>query len=107
MYHITRTQDWQKAQAEGSYQADSLLKEGFIHCSDQEQIIATANRYYRGAGGLLLLKIDETRLQAGVRRENLEGGSILFPHIYGPLNLDAVVAVYPFIPGEDGLFSLP
>jgi uncharacterized protein (DUF952 family) len=107
MFHITHAEDWRKAQAEGSYRADSLVSEGFIHCSDAQQIIATANRFYGGVTGLLLLEIDARLLKAEVRRENLEGGTPLFPHIYGPLTLDAVVGVFRFEPDENGRFSLP
>jgi len=92
---------------EGSYQADSLKSEGFIHASTRSQVLSTANRFYHGQTGLLLLAIDEQRLEAGVRFENLEGGGELFPHIYGALNLDAVVKAVPLEARPDGSFVFP
>ena len=67
----------------------------------------TANRYYAGQAGLVLLRIDSDRLNAEVRYENLEGGESLFPHIYGALNLSAVSGAVDFPPGADGRFTLP
>jgi uncharacterized protein (DUF952 family) len=107
IYHITPREEWERARASGSYQADSLHSEGFIHCSTGEQVIATANRFYRGKSGLVLLAIETDRLSAPLKFENLEGGPILFPHIYGPLNLDAVAAAIPFPPQPDGTFQFP
>jgi len=107
IYHITSQREWQAAQAAGAYTADSLEREGFIHCSTGEQVVATANRYYAGQAGLVLLRIRVEALRAEVRYENLVGGETLFPHIYGPLNLEAVEGAADFAPGVDGRFSLP
>jgi uncharacterized protein (DUF952 family) len=92
---------------EGGYQADSLKSEGFIHASTRSQVLSTANRFYHGQSGLLLLSIDDQRLQAELRYENLEGDGGQFPHIFGPLNLDAVVKAVPFEPQPDGTFNFP
>jgi uncharacterized protein (DUF952 family) len=105
IYHITTAADWEAAQAQGHYTVASLTSEGFIHCSKLEQVVATANRHYPGQRGLILLSIITDRVIAEIRAENLSGGSELFPHIYGPINLDAVNAVLPFEPGADGRFS--
>lgn len=107
LMHITRQEDWLKALAEGSYRADSLDSQGFIHCSSPTQVVAAANRFYRGQHGLVLLGIDSGLIQAEVRWENLEGGKDLFPHIYGPLNLEAVSKVFEFEPDQNGQFSSP
>ncbi len=106
IFHITRSADWQKALEEGAYQADTLASQGFIHCSTRAQVVSVANRFYLGQHGLVLLEIDSRRVQPDIRRENLEGGAELFPHIYGPLNLEAVEKVVAFEPGDDGQFSL-
>jgi uncharacterized protein (DUF952 family) len=97
IYHITSKQAWQGAQAAGEYRADSLEKEGFIHASRFAQVRATANRYYRGLTDLILLEVDEAKVKPEVRYEVAANGED-FPHIYGPLNLDAVVRVLPFDP---------
>ena len=107
IFHITRSEDWKNALEEGAYQADSLASQGFIHCSTRTQVTAVANRYYRGQRGLVLLEIASARVQAEIRWENLEGGAELFPHIYGPLNLEAVEKVIDFEPGEQGTFNFP
>ena len=107
IYHITPENNWHTAQQEGAYRADSLASEGFIHCSTARQVQRTANRFYRGKPGLLLLCINDQLVRSKIRYENLEGGSDLFPHIYGPLNLDAVAQALPFQPQADGTFILP
>ncbi len=107
IYHITAESTWQAALTAGQYAADSLAAEGFIHCSTAGQVLATAERYYAGQAGLVLLRIDPQKLAAELRYENLEGGETRFPHIYGPLNLSAVDAAAAFPPGKDGRFTLP
>lgn len=107
IYHITSAARWQQAQALGQYTADSLASEGFIHCSKPGQVVATAARYYAGQHGLVLLAIAPARVTAEVRFEPAAHNAELYPHIYGPLNLDAVSAVLPFEPNPDGSFSMP
>ena len=100
--HITTPADWQAALEAGLYHAVSLESEGFIHCSIAQQIAATANRFYAGQSDLLLLHIDPQALAAELRWEAADGQD--FPHIYGPVNLDAVVEVEAFNPDADGSF---
>jgi uncharacterized protein (DUF952 family) len=104
IYHITTPERWQAAQSAGEYHGDTLASQGFIHCSLGEQVAATADRYYPGQSGLILLKIETARLNSELRMEVSTGGQ-LFPHIYGPLNLDAVSKVIPFEPDADGRFG--
>jgi uncharacterized protein (DUF952 family) len=104
IYHITTAEAWAEGLASQSYASHSLASEGFIHCSTPTQIVDTANRYYAGQHGLLLLAIATERVKAEIRSENLIGGSELFPHIYGALNPDAVSDVYAFEPEPDGRF---
>jgi uncharacterized protein (DUF952 family) len=106
IFHITSAADWQRAQSEGSYRANSLTTEGFIHCSTQAQIVRTANKYYAGQTGLVLLCIHEEAVRAEVRYEDFNAGD-LFPHIYGPIPLEAVIRVVNFPPGAEGKFTLP
>ena len=109
IYHITRQQDWQNAQATGIYTADSLAQQGFIHASTREQVEDTAARFYSGQHGLVLLAIDTLRSRAEVRFDPvaLPTGETRFPHIYGPLNLDAVTGVAAFEPDSRGRFHFP
>ncbi len=104
--HIATRQAWQAAQIAGAYRGDTLDVQGFIHCSHPGQLIPVANARFSGRTDLLLLCIDEGKLAAELREEEGEPGR-LFPHIYGPLNLDAVVKAIEFPPNEDGTFTLP
>lgn len=108
IYHITSRDSWSVAQKIGAFSADSLKAAGFLHCSKAEQIIRVANNYYLGQAGLVILKINTSRIKP---RLHWEPGSDktdeLFPHVYGPLNLDAVLGVFDFLPGADGKFLLP
>jgi uncharacterized protein (DUF952 family) len=110
--HIVARVDWEPARARGIYAPPSLVAEGFIHCSTSAQILHTANRFYRGQPGLVILCIDESRLEAAPRYEPPDSAlnetpAGLFPHLYAPLNLDAVVRVVEFPCGADGTFKMP
>jgi uncharacterized protein (DUF952 family) len=105
IFHIVSREAWAAAQAAGEYRGDTLATEGFIHCSRSEQVAAVANAFYAGQTHLALLRIDRGRVTAEVRDE--ASGDEVFPHIYGPLNLDAVAEVMAFAPGADGRFSGP
>ena len=106
IFHITTRAAWDEARAAGRYTADSLHTEGFIHCSQADQVAWVANTRFRGRTDLVLLHVDEAAVGAEVRRENLEGGTTLFPHIYGPLPVRAVMQVTPMTPSPDGTFEL-
>ena len=93
--------------AAGSYEPASLRRQGFIHCSTPDQVVAVANALFRGQRNLVVLCINTDTVGHEVKYENLEGGQKLFPHVYGPLTPDAVVQVVDFLPGSDGTFSLP
>ena len=107
IYHIARRADWESARTSGLYTADSLATEGFIHCSTARQVLATAQRIFAGRTDLVLIAIDSARVKAAIRYENLEGGRELFPHIYGPLEMIAVIAAHAFPPNADGGFDWP
>ncbi|MEH2324798.1 MAG: DUF952 domain-containing protein [Nostoc sp.] len=106
IFHITKRQQWEDAKILGSYRADSLESEGFIHCSKSTQILNVATRFFANQKELVLLFINSDKVQAKIRYEPAEIGE-LFPHIYGELNIDAVYQVIDFEAGEDGLFELP
>jgi uncharacterized protein (DUF952 family) len=81
--------------------------EGFIHASDAEQVAGSADRFFRGRSGLVVLRIDTDRVDSPIRRESSPHSDEPFPHIYGPINLDAVVGVVPIEPDGQGLFRWP
>jgi len=103
--HITQREQWEQAKLVQVYRGDTLDSVGFIHCSTPLQVIKVANTFFPSQEGLLLLCIDSDKVQAEIRYEGFEGE--YFPHIYGPLNPDAVFNVIDFEPGEDGNFELP
>ena len=105
--HITQRRNWQLATQMGYYRSDSLDSEGFIHCSLPSQVADVANDFYHGQSGLILLAIAEELLEAEVRYEDCYATGQQFPHIYGELNLDAVVKILEFIPQQDGRFTCP
>lgn len=106
IYHITARETWENALRTGGYTADSLATEGFIHASTRQQVIGTANAYYAGQHGLVLLEIAAAKVQAEIRYELAPNGG-LFPHIYGALDPAAVTRVLPFEPGSEGTFAWP
>jgi uncharacterized protein (DUF952 family) len=110
--HIAHRGTWEASSTGGYYRPLSLDTDGFIHCSTVEQTVETANRYYLGQEGLILLCIDTGKVEAEVRYEAPAGvgdlrATSLFPHIYGPLNVSAVVRVVELDPLPDGRFELP
>ena len=106
--HITNRTAWSAAQESGQYAADSLAGQGFIHCSRVSQVLRVANLVFTGQHGLVLLVIDPARLNSELRWEpGVDLATELFPHIYGPINLESVVNILDFEPGPDGLFLLP
>ena len=91
IYHVVTKIDWQKAMQQGFYEAPSLALEGFIHTSKAEQVKGVLERYYEGQSDLMLLHIDETSLTVPLKYELAPSVNEEFPHIYGRLNLDAVI----------------
>jgi uncharacterized protein (DUF952 family) len=102
IFHIARSPDWQRAQAAGDYRPPSLDTEGFIHLSTAAQVAPVANARFRGTPGLVLVRVAPDRLHAPLKYEVPDDSPERFPHLYGPLNLDAVEDVTPFLEGPDG-----
>jgi uncharacterized protein (DUF952 family) len=100
IYHIAETADWEQAQRDGQYtmstRGRTLAEEGFIHASTATQVPLVADAFYRDAPDLVLLVIDTERVGSPIRYEQVPGQPDPYPHIYGPLNPDAVVETRPF-----------
>jgi uncharacterized protein (DUF952 family) len=79
----------------GAYEARSLKEEGFIHCSEAYQVEGVLQRYFEGQTRLVKLVIDTDKLTSQYIQEWSSGSQDTFPHIYGPINLDAVLMVEP------------
>jgi uncharacterized protein (DUF952 family) len=111
IYHITAREALLAARESGEYRAESLSDQGFIHFAGAHQLLGVAGRFYAGRQGLVLLVVDVSRLRAELKYELADhphpSADQLFPHLYGPLNVDAVIDVYDFEPDAGGRFSLP
>ena len=106
--HFCPRETWTAAQLAGEYAADSLVSEGFIHCSTAQQVHVPATTLARGRTDLVLLEIDESLLPEPPRYEPGDLGdpaSPLFPHIYGPIPLAAVIRIREWRPEPDGSFA--
>jgi len=91
IYHITTLQEWDDAKKKGFYTAPSLETEGFIHCSETQQVQGVLERYYQGKTNLLKLVIDTNNLKSKLQYDLAPSVNEKFPHVYGPINLDAVI----------------
>jgi uncharacterized protein (DUF952 family) len=112
--HVTTRKQWIEATRLGQYAVPTLQSDGFIHASTLRQVLPVADKYYKGLTGLILLEIDPKRLSSELKWEPPSGGPLpgvpegdAFPHIYGPVNLDAIVQVLDFEPDANGEFHLP
>ena len=93
IYHVTTEVEWKDARERGFYEAPSLKSEGFIHCSEDRQVDGVVERYFGGLMGLVKLVIDTDKLTSRYVTEYSKSVQDHFPHIYGPINLDAVTDV--------------
>ena len=105
VYHIVPRRAWEAAPP-GPYRADSLAAEGFIHCSNRDQVERVANLFYAAADDLLVLALDAGQLGDALRDEDVGTGE-RFPHVYGPIDRGAIVEVLPLARGPGGGWRLP
>jgi uncharacterized protein (DUF952 family) len=115
IYHLTYRKNWKYALATGPYTAKSLEKEGYIHCSTASQIVPVAMDFFPGRRKLTILVIDETLLTSPLKWEAPSGGTPppgvpnkdKFPHVYGPINHEAVLKTLDMERDADDMFVLP
>jgi len=110
IYHIAYAADWIAAKEAGEYHQSTrgrtLEEQGFIHAGTASQVEPVANWVYKDPeGDLVILVIDTDRVISEIKYDPVPGFVDPLPHIYGPLNADAVVEVRPFEPDVDGKFS--
>ena len=103
VYHITTDHP-----LEGSYSHPSLETEGFIHCSTAWQVNRSANKYYKNVNNVVVMAIDSSKLHSQLVFEDTAGDGTgpRFPHIYGPVNPEAIIGLYPFSQNSDGHFEI-
>ena len=93
IYHVTDKETWEKALNVGYYADPSLEKEGFIHMSKENQVEGVLERYFKNRTNLVKLHVDETILLSELRYDWSPSVQEEFPHVYGTINLNAVVKV--------------
>lgn len=103
IYHITSASEAQQAMKSGEYTPAAFKRDRFIHCSYKHQVSDVVNRLFRGRTDLVLLEIAPDQLGCKVVDENLEGGSQLFPHIYGRLKMSAVIRIHDLAGDSAGI----
>ena len=92
LFHIVPRATWSAIGDE--YRPDSLLSEGFVHCSYADQVAGTLARFYRDVPDLVVLELDPARIPAELKVEDTYGTGTAFPHVYGPIPVTAAVAVH-------------
>jgi len=95
IFHITLPEHWARAQRDGAITMSTrdvtLAEEGFVHCSFAEQLAATAVRFFGDLEEVVVVRIDPAAVTSPVVSEDLYDSGQLFPHVYGPINVDAVI----------------
>jgi uncharacterized protein (DUF952 family) len=95
IFHITRPEHWAQAQRDGAITMSTrdvtLAEEGFVHCSFAEQLAATAVRFFGDLDEVVVLRIDPSAVISPVVVEDLYDAGQEFPHVYGPIDVAAVV----------------
>lgn len=113
--HITTRTAWEEGQKTGLFRTPEFDQHGFIHCSTPDQVLLVANAFFAGRSDLVLLVIDPVRLKSPVRWEPAHSNARLpgftqnsvFPHVYGLINVDAVLRTIDLVPSATGSFNLP
>lgn len=95
IYHVTTAAEWTATKEKGFYETPSLHTEGFIHCSEEHQVTGVLERYFAGKSNLVKLVIDTDKLTSKYVQEWSPSTQDTFPHVYGPIDLDAVIEIVP------------
>lgn len=106
--HLCGAAEWEAALRTGVHAPQSLEDVGFVHLSSPEQVHLPANRLYADRTDLMLLRIDGARLTSSVRWEPgvpSDPDGMVFPHLYGPLPVTAVISVTTYRPDADGRYQ--
>ena len=103
IFNLMSAEMWEKIKDHEYFKPASLDKEGFVHCCTEDQIVWAAERFYTNNDEIVLLKIDVSKLENPVKYE--PSNNMMFPHIYGPLNLNAVVHVSLLLSNGHGVFD--
>jgi len=107
IYHITTKKVFDKFKKTKFYKSVTFDTEGFIHCSPADKVRASALKFFSKEKEILLLCIDQNKVINEIIWEDSGNDNFLFPHIYGKLNIEAVIEIIEIISDEDGLFIFP
>ncbi|MEM9465996.1 MAG: adenosine deaminase [Actinomycetota bacterium] len=107
LVHLADRSRWDDARISGAYLPAEFATDGFIHLSALHQVLTPANRFYRGRDDLVAVVVDALLIDHALVWEPGTGTDEYFPHLYGALGLDAVLAEIAFPPEPDGSFLLP
>lgn len=102
---VITKRNWEVAKTTGEINEESLIEEGFIHCSLLDQALKVAQKHFNHEENVLLLTIDPSLVKAEIKYELASNGQE-YPHIYGGINIEAIIDVCPFLK-EKGEFILP
>ncbi|MCV7228894.1 DUF952 domain-containing protein [Mycolicibacterium komossense] len=107
LVHLCASDEWEAASVRGELRPDSLVEVGFVHLSTLQQVHLPANRLFAGRDDLVLLYLNPGLLTSPIRWEPgvpTDPEAMLFPHLYGPLPVEAVTSITSYRPGPDGAF---
>jgi uncharacterized protein (DUF952 family) len=105
-FHLVAAEYYRDCDTGAPYVPAAYEADGFIHCTDgAHNLAAVADRYYKDDRRMYIaLVIDKTKVSASIVYEDK---ARIYPHIYGPLNRDAIVTVLPVLRNADGSFQPP
>lgn len=106
IYHIVHPEWWETFVNKDYYESETLSEEKFIHLSTLEQVNGTLANYFKGSQRLFLLHINASKLTSNLVYEDLFDIGIVFPHLYGRLNKDAIVEVQELLVDKDGVLKV-
>ena len=110
IFHLAPADRWKAWPANEPYVPAEYAADGFVHCTEGEELMLhVANTIYRETQGeFVLLVIAVERLIAPVRWEHPAGDNLapLFPHVYGPINPEAIIEIRRVMRDIDGAFLL-
>lgn len=104
--HTVLEEFWNNCSGKEFY-GDSSMDDGFIHCSTFDTVLDVANSHFRNCGQVLLVCIDTDEVISEIKWEDLKNCGIKFPHIYGLLNMTAIVDTLKIDKDNSGNFYLP
>lgn len=106
LFHLTTKENWNKYKKSGNYEPESLESDGFIHCSTGSHVEDTANRFFAGQDEILLLIIDASMIREDIKYEKDDETGEKFPHIYGPVSVNAIIDKIEIRAEDNGKFNI-